>query len=160
MSEAVSNRLYSVKEAGRYLGRSPWTIRRLIRDGFLREVRQGRRVMLDIVDLEQFVEKYKREASDGHDLPQEEERPNTELLVETGPFWMKYYSEGRPIQESTQTTDRVEAKRLLKEKEGSVATGLYRGPKIERIRFEDLAALVSKTTKSTNERRPGALMST
>jgi excisionase family DNA binding protein len=39
MSETVSKRLYSVKEAGRYLGRSPWTIRRLIRDGVLREVR-------------------------------------------------------------------------------------------------------------------------
>jgi hypothetical protein len=44
--------------------------------------------------------------------------PATGLLVETGPHWMKYYSEGRPIQESTQTLDRVEAKRLLKEKEG------------------------------------------
>ena len=74
MSEAVSKRLYNVKEAGRYLGRSPWTIRRLIREGCLREVRQGRRVMLDIVDLEQFVEKYKREATNGHDLSQEEER--------------------------------------------------------------------------------------
>lgn len=74
MSEAVSKRLYSVKEAGRYLGRSPWTIRRLIRDGVLREVRQGRRVMLDIVDLEQFVEKYKREAINGNDLPPEDER--------------------------------------------------------------------------------------
>ena len=80
MSEAVSKRLYNVKEAGRYLGRSPWTIRRLIRDGVLREVRQGRRVMLDIVDLEQFVEKYKREATDGHDLSQEEERPNNGTL--------------------------------------------------------------------------------
>ena len=81
ISEAVSKRLYNVKEAGRYLGRSPWTIRRLIRDGVLREVRQGRRVMLDIVDLEQFVEKYKREASDGHDLPKEEERPGNGTLV-------------------------------------------------------------------------------
>ena len=80
MSEAVSKRLYSVKEAGRYLGRSPWTIRRLIREGFLREVRQGRRVMLDIVDLEQFVEKYKREATNGHDLSQEEERPGNGTL--------------------------------------------------------------------------------
>ena len=76
MSEAVSKRLYSVKEAGRYLGRSPWTIRRLIRDGVLREVRQGRRVMIDLVDMDLFIEKYKREAIDGHDLPQEEERPS------------------------------------------------------------------------------------
>ena len=38
--------------------------------------------------------------------------PTTGLLVETGPHWMKYYSEGRSIQESTRTVDRVEAKRL------------------------------------------------
>jgi excisionase family DNA binding protein len=76
MIEAVSKRLYSVKEAGRYLGRSPWTIRRLIRDGVLREVRQGRRVMVDLVDMDLFIEKHKREAIDGHDLPQEEERSN------------------------------------------------------------------------------------
>jgi len=80
MSEAVSKRLYNVKEAGRYLGRSPWTIRRLIREGCLREVRQGRRVMLDIVDSEQFVEKYKREATNGHDLSQEEERSGNGTL--------------------------------------------------------------------------------
>ena len=80
MSEAVSKRVYNVKEAGRYLGRSPWTIRRLIREGCLREVRQGRRVMLDIVDSEQFVEKYKREATNGHDLSQEEERSGNGTL--------------------------------------------------------------------------------
>lgn len=49
--------------------------------------------------------------------------PATGLLVETGPHWMKYYSEGRPIQESTRTVDRAEAKRLLKEKEGEVPRG-------------------------------------
>lgn len=70
--------------------------------------------------------------------------PVTGLLVETGLYWMKYYVQGRPIPEGTRTFDRVEAKRLLKEKEGTVASGLYRGPKIERIRFEDLAALVKQ----------------
>jgi len=80
MIETVSKRLYSVKEAGRYLGRSPLTIRRLIRDGVLREVRQGRRVMIDLVDMDLFIEKYKREAIDGHDLPQEEERSSNGTL--------------------------------------------------------------------------------
>lgn len=80
MGEVVSKRLYSVKEAGRYLGRSPWTIRRLIRDGVLREVRQGRRVMVDLVDMDQFIEKYKREAINGNDLPQEEEGPSNGTL--------------------------------------------------------------------------------
>ena len=80
MDEAVSNRLYNVKEAGRYLGRSPWTIRRLIRDGVLREVRQGRRVMLDILDLDQFIEKFKREVTNGNDLPPEDERSDNGTL--------------------------------------------------------------------------------
>ena len=34
------------------------------------------------------------------------------LLVETGPHWMQYFVDGRAIQESTRTRDRVEAKRL------------------------------------------------
>ncbi len=59
MSEAVQKRLYSVKEAGKYLGRSPWAIRHLIWSGALPQVRQGRRVFVDIVDLNQFVERFK-----------------------------------------------------------------------------------------------------
>lgn len=74
MSEGVNKRLYSVKEAGRYLGRSPWAIRHLIWEGHLPQVRQGRRVMVDVVDMDLFIEKYKMEVGDGHDLPQEAER--------------------------------------------------------------------------------------
>ncbi len=59
MSEAVPKRLYSVKEAGKYLGRSAWAIRHLIWSGELPQVRQGRRVFVDILDLEQFVERFK-----------------------------------------------------------------------------------------------------
>jgi excisionase family DNA binding protein len=80
MSEVVSKRLYSVKEAGKYLGRSPWAIRHLIWEGHLPQVRQGRRVMVDVVDMDQFIEKYKREAADGNDLSQEEERPGNGTL--------------------------------------------------------------------------------
>jgi integrase len=70
--------------------------------------------------------------------------PASRKLTEVGPYWIKYYIEGRPIQESTKTVDRDEAKRLLKEKEGDVAKGLYRGPKVERTKFEDLADLVKQ----------------
>jgi excisionase family DNA binding protein len=76
MSDRVNKRLYSVKEAGRYLGRSPWAIRHLIWEGHLPQVRQGRRVMVDVVDMDQFIEKHKREATDGHDLPSEEAGPH------------------------------------------------------------------------------------
>ena len=80
MSETISKRLYSVKEAGRYLGRSPWAIRHLIWEGYLPQVRQGRRVMVDVVDMDQFIAKYKREANDGNDLPTEEERSGNGTL--------------------------------------------------------------------------------
>ncbi len=72
MSEEVPKRLYSVKEAGRYLGRSPWAIRHLIWEKYLPEVRQGRRVMIDVEDMDRFIEKHKREINDGNDLPSQE----------------------------------------------------------------------------------------
>ncbi|NGZ97374.1 MAG: hypothetical protein CV089_14870 [Nitrospira sp. WS110] len=76
MSEPISKRLYSVKEAGKYLGRSPWGVRHLIWEGHLPQVRQGRRVMVDIVDMDKFIEKHKRESTDGYDLSQEEAGPD------------------------------------------------------------------------------------
>ena len=55
----VLKRLYSVPEAAQYLGRSPWSVRHLIWSGQLPEVRAGRRVHLDIKDMEAFIEKNK-----------------------------------------------------------------------------------------------------
>ena len=72
MSEEVRKRLYSVKEAGRYLGRSPWAIRHLIWEGHIPHVRQGRRVMVDVMDMDQFIQKHKRGINDGNDLPSQE----------------------------------------------------------------------------------------
>ena len=40
-----------------------------------------------------------------------------------GPWWMKYYVNGRPVRESTGTEDHSKAKRLMKEREGRVAVG-------------------------------------
>jgi excisionase family DNA binding protein len=58
-STRVSKRLYSVAEAAHYLGRSAWSVRRLIWSGELPEVRAGRRVHLDIRDMDEFIEKNK-----------------------------------------------------------------------------------------------------
>jgi integrase len=66
--------------------------------------------------------------------------PATGLYVEQGPWWMKFYDHGRPFRESTGTTDKTEAKRRLKEREGQVAAGLHQGPQVERTKFEDLVA--------------------
>ncbi len=66
--------------------------------------------------------------------------PVTRMLVEFGPWWMKYYRQGKPFYESTETNDKTEARRKLREREGQVAGGLHHGPQTERTRFEDLVA--------------------
>ena len=40
--------------------------------------------------------------------------PTTGTLAEQGPYWMKYYVEGRPIQESTRTRIRTEQNEFSK----------------------------------------------
>ena len=72
MSEQVLKRLYSVREAARYLGVSPWSVRNLQRLRILPCVRQGRRVLFDIHDLERHIESHKTEVYDGHDLSAQE----------------------------------------------------------------------------------------
>ena len=52
-------RLYSLPEAAVYLGRSTWSVRRLVWAGELPSVRAGRRVHLDVCDMEAFIENNK-----------------------------------------------------------------------------------------------------
>jgi excisionase family DNA binding protein len=58
-SVALKKRLYTVPEAAEYLGRSIWSIRRLIRDGVLPSVRVQGRVHLDHADMENLIEQSK-----------------------------------------------------------------------------------------------------
>src|SRR5438128_2214877 len=78
--------------------------------------------------------------------------PATGVLVEHGPWWVKYYRDGRPFCESTRTEDKTEARRKLKEREGEVASGLHQGPQVERTRFEDLVAGI-RQDYTLNERK-------
>ncbi len=55
----LKKRLYSIPEAATYLGRSVWSVRELIWAGRLPCVKIGRRVHLDVHDLDSFVEKNK-----------------------------------------------------------------------------------------------------
>ncbi len=55
----VSKRLYSIPEAATYLGRSTWSVRHLVWAGELPEVRVGRRVHLDVLDMDEFINKHK-----------------------------------------------------------------------------------------------------
>jgi hypothetical protein len=65
--------------------------------------------------------------------------PATGKLIEQGPWWAKYYGDGRPIFRSTRTEDKTEARKKLNKWEGQVADGLHEGPRFERTRFEDRA---------------------
>ena len=55
----MKKRLYSIPEAAEYLGRSIWSVRELIWDGKLPCVKVGRRIHLDIIDLNQWIERNK-----------------------------------------------------------------------------------------------------
>jgi excisionase family DNA binding protein len=54
-----NKRLYTLKEASAYLGRSVWGVRELIWAGKIPVVRDGRKIFIDILDLEKFVESNK-----------------------------------------------------------------------------------------------------
>ena len=55
-------------------------------------------------------------------------------------WWIKYYTQGRPVRESTGTTKETDAKRMLKEREGRVATGQLLSPWADRVTYETMAA--------------------
>jgi len=52
-------RLYSLPEAAVYLGRSTWSVRRLIWAGELPSVRACGRVHVDVLDLDAFIDRNK-----------------------------------------------------------------------------------------------------
>ena len=52
----LSKRLYSIPEAGQYLGRTVWAIREMIYAGKIPYIRDGRRVLLDIQDMDNWIE--------------------------------------------------------------------------------------------------------
>jgi integrase len=54
-------------------------------------------------------------------------------------YWIKYYSAGKPIRESTRTTKQKEAERFLKHREGRSAAGLQPLPRADRITYDELA---------------------
>jgi excisionase family DNA binding protein len=54
-------RLYTLKEAARYLGRSEWGMRELIWGGHVPVVKSagGRKIFVDVADLDAFIDRNK-----------------------------------------------------------------------------------------------------
>ena len=78
--------------------------------------------------------------------------PVTGELVERGPWWIKFYHDGRPVYDSTGTTDKAEARRVLKRREGQIVSGMYHGPQVARTRFENLIEGI-RQDYAVNDRR-------
>ena len=61
---SLVKRLYNLHEAAIYLGRSTWSVRRLIWAGELPTVRAGGRVHLDLRDMDEFIDQHKEREVD------------------------------------------------------------------------------------------------
>jgi len=75
-------------------------------------------------------------------------------------WWIKYHQGGRPIRESTGTTNANIARRILRTREGDVEKGIPINPKMGRVTFEEAAkdlindyAINRRRTKGHVERR-------
>ncbi|MGZ6225903.1 MAG: helix-turn-helix domain-containing protein [Syntrophales bacterium] len=57
----VQKRLYTLKEAAQYLGRSEWGMRELVWKRLIPTViaKAGRKIYIDVIDLDAFIEKNK-----------------------------------------------------------------------------------------------------
>ena len=62
----------------------------------------------------------------------------TGILEPKGPWWMKFYDQGKPIFLSTKQYEKREAQKALQKAEGKVADGQRESPKVHQTRFEDL----------------------
>ena len=55
----LPKRLFTLPEAANYLGRTVWSMRELVWAGKIPIVRDGKRIFLDIADLDSYVTKNK-----------------------------------------------------------------------------------------------------
>ncbi|WDP92416.1 MAG: site-specific integrase [Desulfobacter sp.] len=54
-------------------------------------------------------------------------------------YWIKYYRQGKCFRESSESTKKMVAKKLLSRREGEIAQGKIPGVQFEKVKFEDLA---------------------
>jgi hypothetical protein len=54
-------------------------------------------------------------------------------------YWIKYYRNGKPYRESSESKKEADAKRLLKKREGEISNGKLPGIYFDKVRFDELA---------------------
>ena len=58
-SDLLPKRLFTLKEAAVYMGKTLWGMRQLVWQGRIQIVRDGRKMLVDIKDLDSYIEKNK-----------------------------------------------------------------------------------------------------
>ncbi len=59
VGDKPKKRLYSIVDAAEYLGRSVWGVREMVYAGKLPFIKDGRRILLDVRDMDLWIEKNK-----------------------------------------------------------------------------------------------------
>jgi integrase len=67
-------------------------------------------------------------------------------------FWVKYYRNGKPYRESSNSEKESHAKRLLKLREGHIAEGKFPGLRVEKTTFDELAQDLINDYKVNNRK--------
>ncbi len=60
-------------------------------------------------------------------------------IVEGETLWIKYYRNGKPYYESSESAKEADAEKLLKKREGEIVTGKLPGIHFDKVRFEEIA---------------------
>ena len=63
LGPAIPKRLYSIPEAAVYLGRTVWAVREMLWAGKVPFVKDGRRLLIDIRDMDTWIESSKTQIS-------------------------------------------------------------------------------------------------
>jgi len=58
-SDVLQPRLLSYEAATRYLSLSYWTVRHMVVEGHIPHIKSGKRVLIDVQDLDEWIEKSK-----------------------------------------------------------------------------------------------------
>jgi integrase len=67
-------------------------------------------------------------------------------------YWIKYYRNGKPYRKSTKSRKEVDAKRLLKKREGEISQGKLPGIYFDRVTFDELAEDFLRDYKINNNK--------
>jgi len=88
------------------------------------------------------------------------EGPNGEVkTVEGKTYWIQYYQNGERIRESTQSTSKSHATKVLALRSGQVAKGEFPGLNVSRTTFDELAADMLNDYKINNKKSIGRIKS-